>query len=337
MTGRLDRLASLFEMKLQALAIHPSQMTKEAVLKDVAEKIKDIYRSRIIVSKDNILQFLANAGSLFAKNLINDMTYLAADVHKLIQQPFQDQLLLEMANCRRDILDNKEEMRQAVHHAVKVNRESDRNYREQLKSKLEQTLWRIERMLIEQGDIVKDFCTPEAAQLASDILSGQVSPKRRELNKEKLLMFSRTPMAAKYGFDHLDILQKLLEDPEMKIKLTTLINAVDRGHFPKDGEAILQEAQQIARQMPPEVSPIHEMPEDEAQRIFRAKLDPSEHWSEEMHQRKKELAEENANEPIDDPEKLEQQIQERDQSWEEKMMSKYNNLALIYKSLRREG
>lgn len=338
MIGRLDRLASLFELKydLMAEAIEPSG--KEKILNNVATKIKDIYHSRVITKKDNILQFLANVGDRFSQHLIEDMTYLATDIDHLIKQPNQDQLLLEIANLRRDIADNKEPIRQALHNAVKINKESDKNYREHLKSKFEQTLWRIEQMLMEQGKVVMDFCSPEAVQLTQEIISGKTTPQRKELSKDKLLSFSRTPIAEKYGFDNLEILQKLLEDPEMKNKLTTVINSVNRGHIPRDGEAVLAEAKYISQQMQNKMpSPINELSEEEAQQAFKSKMDPAEHWSEEMNQRKKELKEEDADKPIDDPEKLEQQVKERDKTWEEKMLSKYNNLALIYKSLRREG
>jgi hypothetical protein len=352
--GRLNRLASFFEARLQATAIHSSQLTKEALLRDVAKKIKDIYTSRIATTKDNILQFLVNADDLFSKHLIEDMTSLASNVDRLIQEPTQDNLLLEMANVRRDILDNKQGVREALHNSVKIRRESDKNYREQLKSKFEQTLWRIEQTLIEQGNIVKEFCTPEVVELTKNILSGKVEPRRKELSKQQLLTFSLTHPAKKYEVDSLEILEQLLKLPAIKGKLTTVINAINRGHNPKDGVAVLEEARRIAHKIRmSKPTSVHEMPEDEAQEAFRAKLDPGEHWSDEMTKKKKELAEEPEEFPGMEPEKLEQEITNRDflhqqseqlrkrqqeeqqkKEWEEKMISKYNS-ASLYEFLRK--
>jgi hypothetical protein len=352
MIGRLDRLASLFEAKLQAEAQSPKKRLKDPtdkaeVLKRVATAIKDIYQGRIAPPKNNILRFLASLGERVSKHLIEDMADLAAEVDQLIQQPSQDQLLLQMANIRHDIAESKQSVRQAIHNSVDptlpfAQREKERKH---LKSKFEDVCFRLERMLIAQSDMVKQYVSPEAIQQVGNILSGKVSPKRKALPDKVFTDFALTSEAKKYGVDDLEVLAKIKDDPELKELLTTVINAIHRKQTPKDGNKLLQVATQIAANLPRQPTPVFEMPEEQAQQALQIKMDPGEQWSDEMLKRKQELAQEREEQPMEEPEKLEQQIQERDrlhqerqkQAWEEKLLSKYNNETSLYRLLRRNG
>ncbi len=55
----------------------------------------------------------------------------------------------------------------------------------------------------------------------------------------------RTPAAQFYKLDNIDVMQKILQYPETREKLTTLINAIDRGHIPADGPEVMAEARAI--------------------------------------------------------------------------------------------
>ena len=78
---------------------------------------------------------------------------------------------------------------------------------------------------------------------------GAVSQVRKPLSKEKLRMFMLTPAAQAYGLDNLDVMTGVLEDPELREMLTTVINAVDRGHVPKDGSDIALIAKDIKKRI----------------------------------------------------------------------------------------
>jgi len=336
--GRLDRLASLFEAKLQSLAVHPSFLTKESQLKDAAKKIEDCYKARVISKKYNTLRILEGFGDLFSKSLIEDMGSLVSSLDKLVKGTDKDRdlFLLEMANIKSDIINNRDRVKQEIMDSWEINRESDRNRLKQMVYTFLEALAYIERIFKEVTEIIEKYCSPAFVELTHKILSGKIEPVRKALNKDQILTFSRTFYAKKYGIDSLDILERLLRSPAIREKLTTVINAVNRGKIPKDGPAILEEAQKIAEQIGKETPNIvHEIPEEDAQEAFKAKLDPAEQWSHEMNEQKKYKAKENAEEfPGLNPEVLDKNVEKRDKEWEERMMSKYNS-ASLYKFLRK--
>lgn len=337
----VDRI-KYFEQKywLQSQAIDVSNKSQALAL--AVDKIKNVYRNRISHTKDEVLQLLASAGDLFSKNLLADMFSLVADVDKLIRQPTQDSLLLELANVRKDITDNKQKVREAFHNSFRIRRDSDKNRREHQKQKLDLALTEIERVMIESAALIEPYCTSQAIQLTRHILSGKVKPKRKELSKQNLLDFSRRPEAERYGINSLDILEKLLKLP-IREQLTTLINAINRGENPQDGPAVLlaahRAAQQLAREKP-RPDPFHELPEEEAQKEMRTDiLDPSQQWSRQMQDLKKEKGEERLEEeeaeltrqrlvPVMQQRDLEYQ-QRQKKLQEEALLNKYNSLSLL--------
>ncbi len=366
--GRLDRLASLFEVKLQAIAIHSSQLTKEALLRDAAQKIKDVYHSYLISrdesiklrlpSKkfDSIFVWLAEQGDLFSKHLIEDMRYLVSRIDALITEPDQDDLLLLLATIRKDISDNRDPVRSALHDAFPVGMLRQR--KEKL-TQFENVIARVERAIVEVSDVVKEFCTPETLLLTEDVLSGKARPpKIGDTLPRELEDFLKTPDADKYGIKNKDILAKMLTMPGIRAKITGLINAIKRGHVPRNGPAVLKASTEAVKQLAEEArlkgpSPIHDMSEEQAQRAYNFKADPGEQWSEEMNRSKKEKGQEEEEFPGMEPEKLEQEITNRDflhqqsellrkrqqeeqqkKEWEEKMISKYNS-ASLYEFLRK--
>jgi hypothetical protein len=60
-------------------------------------------------------------------------------------------------------------------------------------------------------------------------------------------MFMMTPGAQQYKLDNIDVMQRILQFPETREKITTLINAIDRGHIPADGPEVMAEAQSIRK------------------------------------------------------------------------------------------
>jgi glutaredoxin-related protein len=58
-------------------------------------------------------------------------------------------------------------------------------------------------------------------------------------------MFSRSLAAQRYGLDSLDVMEKVLFYPDLKQKITTLVNAIDRGHLPVDGPEVMSATKEI--------------------------------------------------------------------------------------------
>lgn len=323
---RLFRLADLMDHKYH---FRSEAQDRARILSDVASKVKDVYKNKIARTADEDLQALAKLGDPFGTHLLEDMTWLVQNVDGLIQEPDQDKLLLEFANIRKDIADNKQAARSLLHDSIQIRRRpADENRRSHRVRKLEGTLVAIENMAVEAGKMVMPFCSPEVVQLTQQILSGTVEPKRRPLTPQNLIDFLRKPIADQYGITSEDVLRKLLERPDLREKLTTVINAINRGHVPKDGPAVLAEAQRAARQLVlenPQPSAIHEMPEEMAQKEMKSDiLDPAQQWSRTMQEMKKDRGQERLQEEESElsKQRLAPAVEKRDLEHEQRLLQK---------------
>jgi hypothetical protein len=195
-------------------------------------------------AKEPVLQMLANAGEPFSKSLLFEFEKMVGNIDALAAEPAK--LFREINRILGALSENKSDpekkVRNFIHNSIRVTKESEKNYRERLKSKFEMIVHRISSILEKQASILRAFL-PEATPLAG----GAVSPQRQELSKEKLLMFMRTPAAQNYGLDNMDIMSQVLSYPESKHQLITLINAIDRGHVPADGPMVAQTCAEIRR------------------------------------------------------------------------------------------
>jgi len=61
-------------------------------------------------------------------------------------------------------------------------------------------------------------------------------PKRQQLGAKEYLKFSKTDAAEKLGLNDLDMLERIIQYPDLQYKLDTIINALNRGHNPRDWE-----------------------------------------------------------------------------------------------------
>jgi hypothetical protein len=186
-------------------------------------------------------------------------------------------LLLIFADIVNEIIENKDRVVNSVKHAFKLNTEADRSYANMLAHKFDDRVTRIAEGLKRRIPTIKRYCSPEFIEITKDVLSEGVHAHRMNLSKMKLFIFSKSAMAEKYGITSLDVLQKLLDYPPMREKLTTVINAIDRGHTPKDGPAVLEEAREIAMRigiMQPNAT--LEMPEHDFRDAINILTDPGE-------------------------------------------------------------
>lgn len=237
---RIVRLANLLELKYN--------FTSQAGLADIMGQVKSdlISAYNLYVNsqtaKEPVLAMVAQMGEPFTVSFVHNMNKMIANLDVLAESPaLLFNSINKMLGAIQEVKDDKDKtVRNFIHDSIRVTKQSEKNYRELVKSKFETMLYRLSHILEKQAKTLKVFL-PKEVELAG----GGVLPERKELSKDKLRMFLMTPAAQKYGLHSLDILEKVLSDPELKEKLTTLINAVDRGHVPADGPEIAEATQEI--------------------------------------------------------------------------------------------
>ncbi len=231
--SELKKLGLLFERKYGFVS-KASPIT-EQVKKDLLLTYKLYVNAE--TTKEPVLQMLANAGEPFSKALIS----IFKGIIDTIDQTSNTSLYTRINNLMGMIHDAKavEGVRKFIHDSVRVTKESERNYREHLKSKFEMVLHRVTSLLDKQLKSLEKVL-PKGRNVEQE--GGIIEPQRKELSKDKLFMFMKTPPAVQYHLDDMDVMYQLLSDPTMKGKLTTLINAISRGHVPADGPAVSAEA-----------------------------------------------------------------------------------------------
>lgn len=236
---RLTRLADLWTVKYN---LQSQAATLEDIVNQVKRNLINAYTLYVNAdkAKEPILQMLADAGEPFSKSLVRSMEEIVAgiDTLSLVQLFNRVNAILDSIN----VMKKTPEVRDFIHNSVRARTEAERNHRERIKSKLEMVISRISGILEKEARVLRKFL-PKEVPLAG----GVVEPQRMQLSKEKLLMFMRTPAAQRYGLDNIDVVTRLLSYPELREKITTLINSVDRGFYPLDGPEVAAEAAEIKR------------------------------------------------------------------------------------------
>ena len=234
---RIVRLAALFEhkyglgptIKVAASPAEVFKQAKDAILTNYANFVMGKYRA---------LKILAEFGEPHARELYDMYNDLVANIDSLnhIQVFHKVNAILDLI---RRMKENPSKYRDSIHNSFEVNKESDRNYREQLKSGFETNLKRISFGLEKIARVLQKY-------VASSMLHGKaVEPQRKALSKEKLLTFMKTPAAHQHGLDNIEVITQVLAYPESRDRLTTLINAIDRGHVPLDSPTVMAETAAI--------------------------------------------------------------------------------------------
>lgn len=234
---RTVRLATLLDHKYGLTGLLKQAVDPKEIFGRAKDDILNNYQNWVM-GKHRALKHLAERGEPHASSIYvvyNDLvanidTYTPVQVFNRVNKILG--LISEMKA-------NPSGYRQSIHGSVEIKRESDKNYREQLKREFETNLQRISFGLEKVAKVLRAF-VPDAG-----LLGGAVEPQRAELSKDKLRRFMYTPAAQKYGFDNLDIIAQILAYPESKARLTTLINAIDRGHVPADGPEVMRETAAI--------------------------------------------------------------------------------------------
>jgi len=260
---RIFRLADLLEHKYELRSEGaPSAQTIDEVKRALIGAYRNYVSSES--AKDPILQMLADAGETFSKTLISMFENLIGhiDKHSNTQLFVKVNNMLGMINEMKN--DKTFPVRSFIHNAVRVTKESERNYREHLKQKFEMVVSRLSSILEREAKKLK---TTLPLGTPAELEGTRVAPQRKELSKEKLLMFMRTPAAQFYGLDNIDVMSQALSYPEVKDKITTLVNAIDRGHIPADGPEVMAETRTIKSWLDAKktnLSALEQMPEKSA-------------------------------------------------------------------------
>jgi len=237
---RLFRLADLLEHKYGLVSEGASATQVEEVKRELLNAYKLYVNSK--TAKEPILQMLADAGETFSKTLVSMFEGLIAslDKHSNTQLFARVNNMLGMINDMKN--DKDFPVRSFIHDAVRVTKDSERNYRERLKSKFEMTISRLSSILEREAKKLQSTLPLGAP---TGLEGGRVEPQRKELSREKLLMFMRTPAAQFYGLDNIEVMTHALSYPEVREKITTLVNSIDRGHLPADGPEVMAETRAI--------------------------------------------------------------------------------------------
>lgn len=238
---RITRLAKFLETKYY---LKSEAHSLSEVINDVKRALISAYNTYVNsdTAKEPVLQMAASIGEPFSNQLIKQMEKTIANIDMLAESPA---LLFKQVNSMlgmiQEVKDDPEKtVRNFLHDAIRATKQSEINYRERFKSKFEMSLYRLSSVLEAQAKLLSVFL-PKEVPLAG----GVVSPERKNLSKEKLLTFTRTTAAKLYGLDSLAVMEKVLQDDDLRNKLTTLINAIDRGHIPVDGPEIMQATKEI--------------------------------------------------------------------------------------------
>lgn len=224
---RLIRLAKILELKY---GLQSNASSIQEVFNDIKRDIINSYNLYVDgnKAKEPILQLLSDNGEKSSKLIINTFEDTIANLDKY--SPVQ---LFNRVNKILGIINEvkiNNSVREFIHDLIKINKESDKKYREHVKSKFEMVITRLSSILEKQAKILNKFL-PKNLPLQG----GVVEPQRKELSKDKILRFMLTPEAVNYGLDNVETLEKVLFYPDLKEKFTTIVNAIDRGHSPVDG------------------------------------------------------------------------------------------------------
>jgi hypothetical protein len=240
---KITTLARRFELKY---SLKSEATTRRDLANEAKRELINAYDLYVNpeTAKEPILQQLSNSGEPTSKIIIEGMETIVAGIKK---KQLSAPALFHLVNNLLGIIhkaktDPAKTVRNFIHDNTRVTKESEKNYREHLKSKFELIAFKRLSSILD-GVRIK---LQTATKLEGPAEGAPVDQQRKELSKDKLLMFMNTPGAQTYHLDNMDVMYQILSDPEMKNKLTTLINAISGGHIPVDGPVVAAEAKSIS-------------------------------------------------------------------------------------------
>jgi hypothetical protein len=237
---RILRLAQLFEQKYglvsQSQSIDVPGLAK--IVGSIRAELSNAYRMWMSPEgKDESLVFWAQRGHAPSKELVvlmkdlsENKDYSPVQLFNRVNAAFKLSKLIasDLGHFKDQLKDNTTGL---THPLV-----NELNHRE---SKARTSLRHLESILERQGKILLRL------QPKGQLAEQYEEQKRKPLPRQKLWMFMHSRAAQTYGLDNMYVVEQVLFYPETKEMLTTLINAIDRGHMPIDGPAMMAETAKI--------------------------------------------------------------------------------------------
>jgi hypothetical protein len=234
MANRVVRLAQLLDLKHKPLLAAAKQNILDAFTYHFSDGRKGPLSKN---PKGSIFRALADAGDPMMVKLTYKMDKLVSTMDNIPPNK-----LLDLVN---DLLTIMYQIKNDPDRSVRNNiRTAFRGHSEAAikhhLSRFEDSVTRSFSLLQKAGSYLQKL-DPEAM-----VHGGSISPQRGDLTSQEILTFvQRTPTFKSFGLDSMEIIEKILQDPELKSLLTTVINAVNRGVVPADGFAMQTAAAKI--------------------------------------------------------------------------------------------
>ncbi len=323
-------MAQLYELKLSL----QSQAAAKDVMNDIKRDLIDAYKNyasaRTARPAYNIMPLLAQKGEPNSKEIIARLKDIVDNLDTLsVSQMFNkvNGILAIISKLSED--ENHKEIRNAIFRAwfptleQKEVGQADKNQADMALSKFEQTVFKkFARHLEVQAKKLKGL-----GQIATPIAGGPSEPLPKALSKETYLMFMKTPEAAQYGLDDMDVMTKMLEFPDTRYLVDRLINAIKRGHRPRVGGEVLRatdEQKELKRKMQSNLGLLEASEEEFGRAVKTEVLSPQEEWSKKMQQAKQHKSLEQQEEEAAQKERLEMEplIQKRDEEAKKREIEK---------------
>lgn len=244
----LIRLSELLSIKY---AIEPkiSLGNLNSSFSYILQALKDAYANYITNSG---LTILANAKNEYAVTIIREMNLILSISNSVSDNISVDKMekIFDAINALlayiKDIYIERK-YRDDIHDQVSTSRKPELDSREVIKSKFQTSLVPLNRILYRQADKIKRLLSLESPILGIEDLSkdrkalpkwvfDQTSPFTLELEELGLTKA---------------VISKMLESQELTEKLTTVVNALKRGHSPKDLPFLQEEAKRIKKRFGP--------------------------------------------------------------------------------------
>jgi hypothetical protein len=295
---RVIRLAQLFEYKYGLKSEASTQEKFDQVKKELVRAYRLYVDSK--TAKEPVLQMLANIKEPFSKKLISSMENMVDKINTISASDlyFTVNNMLSHINHMKNDEDNA--TRNRIHNSIKVTKESERNYREHFKAKFEMIVSTLSSILEKQAKVLQTVADIKEPHF----YGGAVSPQRKELSKDKLLMFMRSPAAQQYGLDSMEVMTQILAKPFLRSELTDLINAIDRGQIPINGPDVSVYAERVAKQLKEQQSTNQPFFEGQEAQLQRQKdlegMTPGEYQIDKMKQVMRQKQEDQAEEGEDE-------------------------------------
>lgn len=240
---RIVRLAQLFELKygFQSEAAQ-TPVSEDRIFAEAKRDVLEGYRQYFSRSaKDSLLQYAADKGDPAAIAV----TYKIDKMVKDIDKATPEKLLAELNDILGLMYKMKGDPTKATRQTI---RDSLVGHKENV---IKHYLTKYERIMSAAFPLLQKIAS-RLQVLVPDVPvhGGNVSRQRADLTRKDLINFIMYSSPFKtYGLDSLDVMEKFLDDPELRQKITTLINSIKRGNIPEDGFQVHTLAQEIKKKL----------------------------------------------------------------------------------------